>query len=234
MRKALCGLLFGASLFALPLKTLAQDKKMNYEYDLLWKNWNVGEAKCNSDTVNFNLKEIHDLNFYKTKGTYQEISKFVDSEETYFYVKEGDSWKFKDYFFSEEEKKNISKKRQSKVDLIGKVYSQDVIVGTEIFRELEKEIVPDTLRIIVFGEVYTFGKKSEKNLKNGLFEVQYDLPDFPFHELDKVRLKEPVRVYLKKENDKNIVVGGKANIQYKLGLWLNFKFDVVESNYLKN
>jgi uncharacterized protein YozE (UPF0346 family) len=233
MRKALCGLLLGASLFALPLKTWAQDGKTDYEYNLLWKNWKIGEAKCNSDTVNFNLKGIHDLDFYKTERTYQEISKFIDSEETYFYVKEGDSWKFKDYFYPLDEEGKASKKRESKAELVGKVYSSEVVVGTEIFRELERKVVPDTLRILVFGEVYTFGKKSEKNLKNRLVEIQYDLPYFPTHESDKVRLKEPVKVYLKKEEDKNFIVGGKTNIQYKLGFWLNFKFDVGEKNYLK-
>lgn len=233
MRKALCGLLLGASLLTFPMKGEAQEKKTDYGYELLWKNWNIGEAHCNSDTINFNLKNIHDLDFYKTEGTYQEISKFADSEETYFYVKEGDSWKFKDYFYPTKEGENISKKRQNKVDLVGKVYSSDVFVGTEIFRELEKKKIPDTLKIIVFGEVYTFGKKSEKNLKEDLIEIQYDLPYFPKHESDKVRLKEPVKVYLEKRDNGHLIVGGKANVQYKLGLWFNFNFDVVDKNYLK-
>jgi hypothetical protein len=177
---------------------------------------------------------IHDLNFYKTKKTYQEISKFIDSEETYFYVKKGDNWKFKNYFYPIEGNKNISKKRQNKIDLVGEIYDSEVIVGSKIFEEFEKKDIPDTLKLVVFGEVYTFGKKSENNLRENLVEVQYNLPYFPKYESDKVRLKEPVRIYLEKQGDgSHLIVGGKANIQYKLGLWFNFKLDVVEKNYWK-
>jgi hypothetical protein len=47
-------------------------------------------------------------------------------------------------------------------------------------------------------------------------------------------LKDFVKIYLEKQDDgSHLIVGGKATVQYKLGFWLNFKFDVLGKNYLK-
>ncbi len=245
MKKELCGLLLGAALLTFPLKGVGQEpNKNNHEYNLLWKGFSIGKSNCNSDTVSFSLGDIHDLNFYKTDRSYQEISNFRGSEETYFYVKEKDSWKFKEYFYPLDKK---SEKRQNKINLKGKIYSPEVIVGSEIFSELEKKVIPDTLKLVVFGEVYTFGKKNvkyglekifgkeiKKEERKNFVEVNYNLPYFPKHETDKVRLNELVKVYLKKREDgTHSIVGGKANIQYKLGWWFNFELDVVEKSLVE-
>ena len=238
MKKVLYGLL-GAILLASPLKGLSQEsEEKTYEYNIYLgeKRRNIGTAMCTSEKVDFTLKKIHNLTFYKNDTIYEETSKFfLSGEEKYIYAEKKDFLKLENYIYSVKGKEQKNGGRKDKREKEGNIYSKDILLGTEIFEIFEGNSIPSEFELMVFGDKYSCKKILEKRINDSLIEVHYNLPLNPKGEGDRVRIKEPFKIYLEREKDGTYSpVGAKTMLEYKLLWWFDIDLEILKKGYHLN